>query len=323
LRYKSHLSKILAAGLFLSSLTFSAGENNLEALVDSQNQVVPNAYMSEAGGNTIIYQLNGNNEILKGVELSGSFDIPSRKWIERWQAYNGSPKQFDKSESEGLFTTYLLQDFKINRKVCWKEINGENMIWFGDRNNARNSFDAWYVGSYPYESPPARRKSIPVHPTFIPNHKIEHVEKPWLGEPFPGEPLMREVEITTQYQFRTSPNGTFVDWNQDQNITLQRDSYFGMRLVYITSSSVIADDEIVVKEEYVPLRISSICLLNNGVEIKWNSKTDYLYDVLKTEDLLKEFEKISEGLHSTPPENIFIDENVNSKGFYKVKEYKN
>ena len=173
------------------------------------------------------------------------------------------------------------------------------MIWFGDRNNARNSFDAWYVGSYPYESPPARRKSIPVHPTFIPNHKIEHVEKPWLGEPFPGEPLMREVEITTQYQFRTSPNGTFVDWNQDQNITLQRDSYFGMRLVYITSSSVIADDEIVVKEEYVPLRISSICLLNNGVEIKWNSKTDYLYDVLKTEDLLA-----NDPLYMLTPNNL-------------------
>jgi hypothetical protein len=135
--------------------------------------------MSLAQTNTI----NTNtNKISEYVVVSGTFNQSIKIWQERWKLYNGTIKSINNSDVINKLGYYVKQPYTINKHKCYKQINGNNYIWFGHKLNPVNSYDAWYIGNtieptQPTETnslitplTPLNKLSIPCSPTFLPNN---------------------------------------------------------------------------------------------------------------------------------------------------------
>jgi len=102
------------------------------------------------------------------LKVSGNFNGPIAIWKSRWQQYNGNIVEISSNQVLSVYG-YYLEDGKRNGLKYWKQISGNNAIWFGDRCNPINSYDVWYIGDPSCVLVPSSRMSIPRIPTFIPN----------------------------------------------------------------------------------------------------------------------------------------------------------
>jgi hypothetical protein len=128
------------------------------------------------------------NIISEYLVVSGTFNQSIKIWQERWKLYNGTIKSINNSDVINKLGYYVKQPYTINKNKCYKQINGNNYIWFGHKLNPVNSYDAWYIGNsieptqttQPTETTetnslitpltPLNKLSIPCSPTFLPNN---------------------------------------------------------------------------------------------------------------------------------------------------------
>lgn len=57
----------------------------------------------------------------------------------------------------------------------------------------------------------------------------------------------------------------------------------------------------------------------NGATIRWLSREGEVYEILRSKDLTKGFEKIEQGVAATPPENEYVDGDAGSVGMYVIR----
>jgi len=185
------------------------------------------------------------------LKISGSFDASIEIWKSRWYQYNGSILEISSNQIKSVYG-YYIEDGKINGLKYWKQIGGDNAIWFGDRCNPLNSYDTWYIGNPNCVSVPANRKSIPRIPTFIPN-------------------ILEYGNRNFNILDRPAKNG----YPTIESIILTEEELTNL----VNSISIAFLDE--------PLFIDSINIINNDVNLWWRDKdTNCSYKVMRSFDLI-------------------------------------
>ena len=185
------------------------------------------------------------------LKISGSFDASIEIWKSRWYQYNNSNLNISSDKVSKIYG-YYIEDGKKNGLKYWKQIGGDNAIWFGDKCNPINSYDAWYIGNPNCVAVPANRKSIPRIPTFIPNI-LEYGK--------------RNFNILDRPERAGYPT--------IESITLTEEEFTNL-----VSSINMKDLE-------EPLFIDSINIINNNVNLWWKDKdTNCSYKVMRSFDLI-------------------------------------
>lgn len=62
-----------------------------------------------------------------------------------------------------------------------------------------------------------------------------------------------------------------------------------------------------------------IAMGGEGVRIRWLSREDEQYRILRSEDLMEGFKPIASGIPATPPENEYLDEDLGGRGMYMIQ----
>ena len=65
--------------------------------------------------------------------------------------------------------------------------------------------------------------------------------------------------------------------------------------------------------------VDPIVVTPDGVLIRWLSRAEEVYKILRATDLTQGFETISSGIEATPPENEFLDPEAGSIGMYMIQ----
>ena len=55
-----------------------------------------------------------------------------------------------------------------------------------------------------------------------------------------------------------------------------------------------------------------------GIELRWLSREDEAYTILRAESLPGAFQSIAEGILATPPENTYLDETAGNQAYYRI-----
>jgi len=128
-------------------------------------------------------QTDVTNNVSEYLVVSGTFNESIKIWQDRWKLYNGTIKSINDSDISNKLGYYAIQPYTINNHKCYKQINGNNYIWFGHKLNPVNSYDAWYIGNTIEHThrtetntlinplTPLTQPAIPCSPTFLPNRK--------------------------------------------------------------------------------------------------------------------------------------------------------
>lgn len=303
---------------------------NLQELATGYNHFNSNSFSgvkltyNEGTNSQLILEPVGTNS-LEGIVVGGSFDVPFKIWEDRWNKYNPSVNtRVDPAVSNGLLGMYLLQPFSINRRAVWKQPSGKNFVWFGDLCNPRDSFDVWYVGQYPAQQVPRARYSIPVIPTFSPNHiglDSDSLFSPWSKKKVPGEPTFKKTVVDISHFYRLSKDDPFTQITNKLTKSVSPEQMNSLELLTHYSSPEQLDSfEEVVSLELERLFFKSIKLTTNGVELIWNSYTNYLYNVSRATNLQSSFSVIGTNIPGLPIETKFSDDQpLLNSGFYNVK----
>ena len=65
--------------------------------------------------------------------------------------------------------------------------------------------------------------------------------------------------------------------------------------------------------------VDPITVASDGVLIRWLSREDEQYRILRSEDLMEGFKPIASGIPATPPENEYLDNDMGANGMYMIQ----
>jgi hypothetical protein len=223
----------------------------------------------------------GDVECLK---VSGSFDIPVATWKVRRQSGGIPAVEISTSAVLSVIGHYVTAGM-INGKPSWKQLGGNNVMWFGDRLNPQNSFDAWYIGDPGCAQVPAKRFSVPRLPTFVPNELALGVRNfdPCDRTRAVGMPVIERVVITDAEALVLS------------------------NMTQVIIGSLELDESVI---------ISGISLSGEVVRLWWASHDGMSYQVQKSQDMASWDTVVY--TNATPPENILFKKNSQTALFYRI-----
>jgi len=107
--------------------------------------------------------------LAQDVVVQGGFEEAIALWQSRWLEH-GVQVELPSGLPVSVHGLYKPCQ-PINGLKAWKQVGGDNYIWFGDRLNPVDSFDAWYIGDPACVFVPASKRSIPRWPIFVLNEK--------------------------------------------------------------------------------------------------------------------------------------------------------
>ena len=213
--------------------------------------------------------------------VSGSFNESSGIWAQRWSDY-GTNRTVVSGLAEDRAGCYVLQPYRINGRKCYRQLIGSNVIWYGHKLNPYSSYDAWYIGSYPYIDPPRVRRSIPCTPAFVPNRN----------------------GIATYDAFI------------DTNVVVVSAGDPSVVRVYRSRSSLLAEGY-----EPPGCRIKDITIRDGTFTLYWMGSSNHVYALYSTTNLFERFTLLKDNIQVLNGLGVWQIPFDGTVGFYKIVEY--